>query len=191
MFNLVLFGPPGSGKGTQSENISNKYGLIHLSTGELLRAEKRTGSALGDEIKRLIDKGEYVSDQMAQQMVETFITKNQHARGFIFDGFPRTTNQAKWLDDFLLRFNAKIDLMMALSVDDHELANRLLNRSVISGRMDDRNEEIIRKRIEIYHHQTHPVMEYYKTQQKYYSVDGIGSLNEVLGRINQVVTELI
>src|SRR3989339_2277504 len=138
MFNLVLFGPPGSGKGTQSENISNKYGLIHLSTGELLRAEKRTGSALGDEIKRLIDKGEYVSDQMAQQMVETFITKNQHARGFIFDGFPRTTNQAKWLDDFLLRFNAKIDLMMALSVDDHELANRLLNRSVISGRMDDR-----------------------------------------------------
>jgi len=191
MFNLVLFGPPGSGKGTQSENISNKYGLIHLSTGELLRAEKRTGSALGDEIKRLIDKGEYVSDQMAQQMVEPFITKNQHARGFIFDGFPRTTNQAKWLDDFLLRFNAKIDLMMALSVDDHELANRLLNRSVNSGRIDDQNEEIIRKRIEIYHHQTHPVMEYYKTQQKYYSVDGIGSLNEVLGRINQVVTELI
>jgi adenylate kinase len=183
MFNLVLFGPPGSGKGTQSEYIIEKYGLTHLSTGDLLRAEKKSGSELGQKITALIDNGQLVPNEMVQQMVESFVVKNAAGKGFIFDGFPRTTEQAQWLDSMLTKINSAVTLMIALDVDDAELAKRLLCRGAQSGRADDQNPDIIANRIKVYHQQTKPVMDYYKTQNKLALINGVGELPEVFARI--------
>ncbi|MBP5667881.1 MAG: adenylate kinase [Salinivirgaceae bacterium] len=184
MFNLVIFGPPGSGKGTQSENIINKYGLVHLSTGDLLRAEKNSGSELGNKIKELIDNGNLVPDSMVEEMVKKNVAKNKDAAGFIFDGFPRTTTQAAWLDNMLAEHGQSVTLMLALDVDDNELRTRILERGKVSGRADDQNVSIIDNRISVYHKQTQPVMDFYSAQGKFVSVDGIGSLDEVFSRIS-------
>ncbi len=183
MFNLVLFGPPGSGKGTQSEYIIEKYGLTHLSTGDLLRAEKKSGSELGQKITALIDNGQLVSNDLVQQMVEAFVMKHAKGKGFIFDGFPRTTEQAAWLDQMLAKINSGVTLMIALDVNDAELSKRLLCRGAQSGRADDQNPEIIANRIKVYHEQTKPVMEFYKQQNKLALIDGVGELNVIFKRI--------
>lgn len=187
MFNLVIFGPPGSGKGTQSENIIKKYGLKHLSTGDLLRAEKNSGSALGNKIKDLIDRGELVSDELVQEMVKSNVVKNGDAKGFIFDGFPRTTAQAAWLDGMLAELNQSVTLMLALDVNDDELRTRIMERGKISGRADDQNIETVNNRIAVYHKQTQPVMDFYSAQGKFVSVNGIGTFDEVFSRISEAM----
>ena len=187
MFNLVIFGPPGSGKGTQSENIINKYGLVHLSTGDLLRAEKNSGSELGNKIKELIDNGNLVPDSLVEEMVKKNVTNNKEAAGFIFDGFPRTTTQAAWLDNMLAEQGQSVTQMLALDVDDDELRSRILERGKVSGRADDQDENIINNRIAVYHKQTPPVIDFYSAQGKFVSVDGIGSLDDVFGRISDAM----
>lgn len=187
MFNLVIFGPPGSGKGTQSENIINKYGLVHLSTGDLLRAEKNSGSELGNKIKELIDNGNLVPDSLVEEMVKKNVTNNKEAAGFIFDGFPRTTTQAAWLDNMLAEQGQSVTQMLALDVDDDELRSRILERGKVSGRADDQDESIINNRIAVYHKQTQPVIDFYSAQGKFVSVDGIGSLDDVFGRISDAM----
>ncbi|MBR5957657.1 MAG: adenylate kinase [Salinivirgaceae bacterium] len=183
MFNLVIFGPPGSGKGTQSEYIIKKYGLMHLSTGDLLRAEKNSGSDLGNRIKELIDAGNLVPDEMVEEMVKKHVMLNRDAAGFIFDGFPRTTAQAAWLDNLLACIGESVTLMLTLDVDDNELRTRILERGKISGRADDQNVSIINNRIAVYHKQTQPVINFYAAQDKYVSVNGVGSLDKVFDRI--------
>lgn len=183
MLNFVIFGPPGSGKGTQSKNLIEKYNLIHLSTGDILRTEVKSGSELGKEISALIDDGNFVPDEMIQKMVKTFLAENKNGSGFIFDGFPRTTNQAAWLDNLLQHEGSDIKLMLALEVDDDELKKRILDRGKISGRPDDQDESIVETRIAVYNKQTIPVKQYYEKRNKFYSVKGVGTMEEVFNKM--------
>src|SRR5688572_12922179 len=164
MLNLVLFGPPGAGKGTQSEKLINKYGLIHLSTGDILRSEISRGTELGKKAKEVMDRGELVSDEIVIGMIESKLDDNLHAKGFIFDGFPRTAAQAVALDDLLQKKGTGISGMLALEVDDEELVKRLLLRGKDSGRADDRDENVIRRRIQEYNDKTLPLKKYYNEQ---------------------------
>ena len=179
MLNLVLFGPPGAGKGTQSENLISKYGLVHLSTGDILRSEISRGTALGKKAKEIMDRGELVGDDIVIGMIESKLDDNNNAKGFIFDGFPRTTAQAIALDDLLQKKGTGISGMLALEVDDEELTKRLLKRGESSGRADDSNEEVIRRRILEYNTKTLPLKTYYSEQGKFHSIDGIGSIDEI------------
>jgi adenylate kinase len=179
MLNLVLFGPPGAGKGTQSENLINKYGLVHLSTGDILRSEIARGTDLGKKAKSIMDSGELVSDDIVIGMIESKLDANTKAKGFIFDGFPRTTAQAVALDDLLQRKGTGISAMLALEVDDEELTTRLLKRGLESGRADDANEEVIRRRIQEYNNKTLPLKNYYSEQGKFHSINGIGTIDQI------------
>lgn len=179
MLNIVLFGPPGAGKGTQSENLINKYGLVHLSTGDILRTEIARGTDLGKKAKEIMDKGELVGDDIVIGMIESKLDENTNAKGFIFDGFPRTAAQAIALDDLLQKKGTGISGMMALEVDDEELVKRLLIRGEASGRPDDKNEEVIRRRIVEYNNKTLPLKNYYNEQGKFHSIDGIGSIDDI------------
>jgi adenylate kinase len=179
MLNLVLFGPPGAGKGTQSENLINKYGLIHLSTGDILRTEIALGTNLGIKAKEVIDRGELVSDDIVIDMIEAKLDASSNAKGFIFDGFPRTEKQAEALDDLLQKKGTGVSAMIALEVEGEELIKRLLNRGKDSGRPDDSNEEVIRKRIEEYNAKTLPLKNYYNQQGKFHSIKGIGTIDEI------------
>ncbi len=179
MLNIVLFGPPGAGKGTQSENLINKYGLIHLSTGDLLRSEIARGTSLGMQAKAIMDRGELVSDDIVIGMIESKLDENPNVKGFIFDGFPRTTAQAIALDDLLQKKGTAIHAMIALEVDNEELVKRLLLRGEQSGREDDKNEFVIRNRIQEYNNKTLPLKEYYNEQGKFHSINGIGSKDEI------------
>lgn len=183
MLNLVLFGPPGSGKGTQSEKLIEKYQLVHLSTGDILRGELKAQSPLGLEAKKYMDKGELVPDQVVIDMIGLKLDQNTNARGFIFDGFPRTTSQAKALDQLLTAHKTGITIMLALDVPHDELVKRLLNRGKDSGRPDDQNPEVIENRIKVYHKETSPVMDYYNAQGKFKSIMGVGSIDEIFGRL--------
>lgn len=183
MLNLVLFGPPGAGKGTQSQKLIEKYHLVHLSTGDILRNEITNGTELGLEAKKLMDQGLLVPDQVVIGMISNKLDANKDANGFIFDGFPRTVAQAEALDKLLESKSTTISGMIALNVDDQELEKRLLNRGKESGRPDDANPEIIRKRIEEYNSKTAPVANYYKSQNKYQSINGIGSIDEIFNSI--------
>jgi adenylate kinase len=183
MLNLVLFGPPGAGKGTQSENIINKYGLVHLSTGDLLRSEIARGTDLGKKAKDIMDRGELVSDDIVIGMIESKLDANPNAKGFIFDGFPRTTAQAVALDDLLQRKGTGISAMIALEVNDAELTKRLLLRGKESGRPDDANEEVIKRRIHEYNVKTLPLKTYYTEQAKFHSINGIGTIDEIFKAI--------
>ncbi len=187
MLNIVLFGPPGAGKGTQSEKLIETYKLIHLSTGDILRSEIAKKTALGMEAKKLMDQGLLVPDEVVIKMIEERIDANLNSPGFIFDGFPRTTAQAKVLDEVLARKNTSIIKMLALSVDDDELRKRLLNRGKESGRADDQDEKIIARRIEEYNTKTAPLKEYYAAQRKFSSIDGIGSIDEIFERLCNVI----
>jgi adenylate kinase len=187
MLNLVLFGPPGAGKGTQSQKLIEKYGLIHLSTGDLLRNEIAQGTALGVEAKKLMDQGVLVPDEVVIGMISNKLDANRDAKGFIFDGFPRTVAQAEALDALLQSKASSISGMIALEVNDEELEQRLLLRGKDSGRPDDANPEVIRKRIKEYNTKTAPVAEFYKKQNKFTSINGIGSINEIFDSICAVV----
>ncbi len=187
MLNLVLFGPPGAGKGTQSQKLIEKYGLIHLSTGDLLRNEIAQGTTLGLEAKKLMDEGLLVPDEVVIGMISNKLDANPQAKGFIFDGFPRTVAQAAALDTLLNEKNTAISGMIALVVDDQELENRLLLRGKDSGRPDDANPEVIRKRINEYNSKTAPVAEFYKGQEKFTSINGIGSIDEIFTSISAVI----
>jgi adenylate kinase len=183
MLNIVLFGPPGAGKGTQSEKLISKYNLVHLSTGDILRGEIKAGTQLGNEAKSIMEKGELVSDNIVIGMISSKLDQNKDANGFIFDGFPRTAVQAEKLDSLLTEKKSSITLMIALEVNDDELTKRLLNRGKDSGRADDQNEEIIRNRINEYNNKTAPLKDFYSNQNKFESVKGEGSIDEIFDGI--------
>ena len=179
MLNIVLFGPPGAGKGTQAKKLIDSYHLIHLSTGDLLRAEIAKGTSLGIQAKSIMDRGDLVSDEIVIGMIENKLTENPDAKGFIFDGFPRTTAQAQALDELLERKNSSINMMIALEVDNVELTRRLLVRGHESGRADDQNEDIIKNRIAEYNNKTAPLKNYYSNKGKFHSVYGIGTVEQI------------
>lgn len=183
MLNIVLFGPPGAGKGTQSEKLIEKYSFIHLSTGDLLRAEIKAGTALGIQAKQNMDKGELVPDSVVIGMIGNKVKSNPDAKGFIFDGFPRTVAQAEALDLLLTENNTSITGMIALEVEQEELVARLLKRGETSGRADDTNESIIRNRIAVYNKETTPVADFYKAQDKLSKIQGIGSIEDIFENI--------
>lgn len=183
MFNLILFGPPGSGKGTQSEKIILSYGLKHLSTGDLLRSEIAQQTELGLEAKKFMDKGALVPDEVVIGMINSAIDQNEGVKGFLFDGFPRTAAQAAALDSLLEKKNASINLMIALEVSEEELVVRLMKRGETSGRSDDTNESVIRARITEYHAKTTAVADYYDQFNKVVLVKGEGSVSDIFGNI--------
>ncbi len=187
MMNIVLFGPPGAGKGTQSEKLIEAFQLVHLSTGDILRNEIANKTVAGLEAKKLMDQGILVPDSVVIKMIEDRIDANRNANGFIFDGFPRTTAQAKALDEMLQRKGSSINMMLALEVEDQELIKRLLNRGKESGRPDDQNETVIGRRIGEYNAKTAPLKDYYLAQGKFYSINGIGSIDDIFGRLCHVI----
>jgi adenylate kinase len=190
MLNLVLFGPPGAGKGTQSQKLIEKYSLIHLSTGDLLRSEIAQGTDLGLEAKKLMDQGSLVPDEVVIGMISHKLDANKDAKGFIFDGFPRTVAQAEALDHLLESKGSAIRVMIALEVQNEELQRRLLERGKESGRPDDANPEVIARRIKEYNDKTTPVAEFYQKQDKFIGVNGIGSIDEIFASICTIVDAL-
>lgn len=187
MLNIVLFGPPGAGKGTQSEKLIQAFELVHLSTGDILRNEIAKKTPAGVEAKKLMDNGILVPDAVVIKMIEDRIDSNRNAKGFIFDGFPRTTTQAEALDHVLERKGSEINFMLALEVDDQELLRRLLNRGKDSGRPDDQNEAVISRRISEYNSKTAPLKEYYTAQGKFHSIKGTGTIDEIFRRLKRVI----
>lgn len=185
MFNLILFGPPGSGKGTQSEKLIEKYGLIHLSTGNLLREEIANQTALGLSAKSYMDQGQLVPDEVVIGMIRSMINNNPEAKGFLFDGFPRTVAQAEALDNLLAEKGNEINIVLALIVDEEELVSRLLNRGKTSGRSDDVNETVVRARIVEYESKTAPVADHYSKSNKVIKVKGVGSIDEIFHSLTQ------
>tara|TARA_B100001939_G_scaffold71288_1_gene59582 strand:+ start:509 stop:1093 length:585 start_codon:yes stop_codon:yes gene_type:complete len=183
MLNIVLFGPPGAGKGTQAENIKEHYQLIHLSTGDIFRKNISESTELGKLAKSFMDKGELVPDEVTIQMLESEVNKFNDSNGFIFDGFPRTTHQADALDKYLHRIGTEVTKMIALNVPEEELVKRLLNRGKESGRTDDQNEDVITNRIQVYEKNTAVLADFYHAQSKLENVNGIGSIDEVTNRI--------
>lgn len=183
MFNLILFGPPGSGKGTQSEKLMEKYGLIHLSTGNLLREEIANKTALGLEAKSFMDKGQLVPDEVVIGMVGSFFDNHKDAKGFLFDGFPRTNAQAEALDKLLDFKHTSIKVVLALQVSEEELVKRLLGRGLTSGRSDDTNEGVIRARIVEYNAKTAAVADYYKKFDKVVDIVGEGTVDEIFNSL--------
>jgi len=187
MFNLILFGPPGSGKGTQSDRLVEKYGLIHLSTGNLLREEIANKTPLGKEAKKFIDHGQLVPDEVVIAMVDSFFDKHKDANGFLFDGFPRTVAQAQALDKLMSLKKTDIAIVLALDVTESELINRLLNRGKTSGRSDDSDETVIKKRFTVYINETSPVADYYKKAKKFKAIQGEGSVDEINAALRQAI----
>jgi len=183
MFNLILFGPPGSGKGTQSEKIVDRFGLIHLSTGNLLRQEIHDRTPLGLEAKNFMDKGQLVPDEVVIGMIDTCLEKHPEAKGFLFDGFPRTIAQAKALDGLLSLKKTTICKVLALEVTEDELVKRLLKRGETSGRTDDTDEAVIRKRFNVYKAETEPVAAHYHAQNKLERILGEGSVDDIFQKI--------
>ena len=179
MFNLVIFGPPGSGKGTQSDKLVAKYGLIHLSTGNLLRKEIADQTSLGMSAKSYIDSGKLVPDAVVIGMVDSFFDRHKGANGFLFDGFPRTVAQAEALDELLTNKNTAISLVVALEVSEEELVKRLLHRGQTSGRSDDTDESVIRKRFAVYTNETSPMAAHYQQSGKFSSIAGEGSIDDI------------
>lgn len=190
MTNLVLFGPPGAGKGTQADFLKEKYDLVHISTGDVFRFNIKNKTALGMLAKSFIDKGELVPDQVTIDMLNKEVEKNADAKGFIFDGFPRTNAQAKALDELMENKDSQINAMVALEVDDEVLVQRLLKRGETSGRADDADEGIIRNRIKEYYKKTAILKDYYAEQNKYYGVDGVGSIEDITVRLSAAIDKL-
>lgn len=190
MLNIVLFGPPGAGKGTQSEILIEKYGLVHLSTGDIFRANIKGETELGVLAKSYMDKGQLVPDEVTINMLKSEVEKHAAPKGFIFDGFPRTQNQAHALDDFLSSIGTSISLMLALEVEENELKIRLAKRAEVSGRADDANPEVIENRIRVYNNETAPVKEFYQAQSKYIGIHGIGSIEEISNRLFDAIETL-
>ena len=187
MFNLILFGPPGSGKGTQSEKIIEKFHLVHLSTGDLLRSQIAQQTALGLEAKKLMDKGHLVPDEVVVGMISTALEENPQAKGFLFDGFPRTAAQAESLDKLLDFKKEPIKIMLALDVSEEELIKRILKRGETSGRSDDMDHDIIAARVAEYKNKTEAVADYYRQTDKVIMVPGEGSVDDIFGRLSKEI----
>jgi adenylate kinase len=183
MFNVILFGPPGSGKGTQSEKIIEKFGLIHLSTGDLLRSEINRQTALGMEAKLFMDKGQLVPDEVVIGMISMAIDDKREAKGFLFDGFPRTAAQAEALDNLLAQKDGSINVMLALDVSEPELIKRILKRGETSGRSDDTDEKIIQARVSEYRNKTEAVADYYRQFNKVVMIPGEGSIDDIFSKL--------
>ncbi len=190
MINLVLFGPPGSGKGTQANKLVEKYNLVHISTGDLFRYEMGNNTPLGQQAKSFISKGELVPDEVTIGMLRNKVEAHPEANGFIFDGFPRTIKQAMALDDLLEEKNTAVSALIALQVDDEEIVERIKLRGATSGRPDDSDETVIRNRIEVYKNETTPVFDHYAKYGKSNSVNGIGSIADIFGRLSEVIDNL-
>ena len=190
MLNIVLFGPPGAGKGTQSERLIEKFKLIHLSTGDIFRANLKNETSLGELARTYMDKGQLVPDEVTIEMLKAEVLKHSSPIGFIFDGFPRTNAQAIALDDLLASLNTEISIMLALEVEEEELKKRLLARAEQSGRADDADPAIIENRIAIYNKDTAPVKIYYQGQNKFTSIQGIGNIDEITQRIFNALENL-
>tara|TARA_Y100000588_G_C13598844_1_gene646168 strand:- start:11 stop:580 length:570 start_codon:yes stop_codon:yes gene_type:complete len=187
MRNIVLFGPPGAGKGTQSEFLVNHYGLVHLSTGDVFRYNIKNGTELGNLAQSYMDQGKLVPDEVTISMLKAEVEKRPESNGFIFDGFPRTTAQAEALDTFLIERNDSIEAMIALEVPEKELKQRLLSRAETSGRADDANPDVIQNRIDVYNAETAPVADFYKSAGKYKAIDGLGSIEEITERLVKAI----
>ena len=190
MINIVLFGKPGAGKGTQAEFLKEKYNLVHLSTGDIFRFNIKNNTALGCLAKTFMDKGDLVPDEVTIKMLESEVDQNPNAKGFLFDGFPRTLAQAAALDEFLALKKQQITATIALEADDEILVQRLLERGKTSGRPDDQDEEKIRNRYQEYNEKTAPLMDYYAAQDKFHGVNGIGSIAEITQRLSAVIDKL-
>lgn len=187
MFNIILFGPPGSGKGTQSEKLIHHYSLKHISTGDLLRLEMKMQTALGLEAKSLMEKGKLVPDEVVIAMISTVLDAYPQAQGFLFDGFPRTIAQAEALDKLLDFKRTTIGAVLFLQVDEEELIKRLIHRGQTSGRLDDADPEVQRKRQQVYKTETLPVAGYYQKQGKVELIDGEGTIDEIFERLSTVI----
>lgn len=187
MLNIILFGPPGSGKGTQAKMLVEKYNLLHISTGDLFRYEMGNDTPLGLEAKSYISKGELVPDSITIGMLKNKVNANPDVPGYIFDGFPRNISQAEALDDFLAENGEQVKALLSLQVDDEEIVKRILNRGKTSGRSDDNDESIIRNRIDVYKSETSPVYDFYDAQGKAQLIDGIGSLEEIFDRLTAAI----
>lgn len=190
MLNIVLFGPPGAGKGTQAAKLLEKYQLVHLSTGDILRSELAAETELGIEAKKFMEKGELVPDSVVVGMIEGKIDSNSGANGFIFDGFPRTTAQAEALDIMLDKKGTPISMMLALEVEEEELIKRLLLRGKDSGRSDDQDRSIIENRISVYNAETAPVKDFYAAQNKFKGIHGMGSIDEIFNRLCEAIDSI-
>lgn len=190
MLNILIFGPPGSGKGTQSLNIIEKYNLIHFSTGKIFRKEIKNQTEVGKISQKFIDKGQLVPDNYVNDIIAKNIFTKIDSKGLVFDGFPRTLEQAKFFDDFMNKKNIPISLVVSIEVEEMELYNRILHRAEFSNRSDD-NKEVISKRINVYRKQTKPLIEYYKEQKKYFPISGMADIDTVFGRISKVIDNFI
>jgi adenylate kinase len=190
MINIVLFGKPGAGKGTQAEFLKEKYHLTHISTGDVFRYNLKNDTELGKLARTYMDAGDLVPDELTIKMLQDEAEKHHDTKGFLFDGFPRTIAQAGALDAFLATKNWEITATIALEADDEILIQRLLERGKTSGRVDDQDEDKIRNRYQEYNEKTAPLMEYYQKQNKFYSVNGIGSIVEITERLSKVIETL-
>jgi adenylate kinase len=190
MFNIVLFGPPGAGKGTQALKLVETYNLVHLSTGDILRAEMKRNSPLGKKVKNLIEKGELVPDEIVIELIRENLNNNKTADGLIFDGFPRTVEQAKSLDEMLKKESLNIALMVTLEVEEEELISRILLRGQSSGRADDSDQATIKNRINVYNEQTTPVAEYYRQQGKHVSIDNMGTIENTFSQLKVYIEKM-
>jgi adenylate kinase len=191
MLNLILFGPPGAGKGTQAEFLTESYQLIHLSTGDLLRSEIAGRTQLGMEAKAYMEKGELVPDSVVIGMIKSKLDANKTAKGFIFDGFPRTVEQANELDKLLNENNIPISGMLSLEVEREELINRLMGRGLVSGRPDDQDQSVIENRINVYSQKTALLISYYNAQGKHFGINGMGTIPEIAERLKTTVDKLL
>ena len=187
MLNIVLFGPPGAGKGTQSEKLIASYNLTHLSTGDLFRKNISEGTELGIRAQKYMDDGNLVPDDVVIGMVEDKVKNTPNTEGFIFDGFPRTVAQAEALDNLMMENSTPIDLMLALSVDEGELLDRLLKRGKISARPDDQDPDKIRNRFAVYKRETTPVAEFYRAQGKLFNIEGVGGIDTIFDRLSETI----
>lgn len=188
MFNFILFGPPGSGKGTQSLKIAEKYNLVHISTGDIFRKNIREKTPLGLKVQAIIEKGELVPDALLIEILEDALQQHSKAKGFVFDGFPRTIQQAHDLDSMLGKNKESVSLVLALEVGDGEILKRLLKRAEIEGRKDD-TKEVIENRIQIYNNQTQPLIDFYKNKKKFQSIQGIGGIDEIFKSICKIIDQ--
>lgn len=190
MINLILFGPPGSGKGTQAQKIAEKFGLLHISTGDLFRKEIGEKTPLGKLAKDYINKGQLVPDEVTIGMLKNALNNNESTFGVIYDGFPRTVDQARALEEMLEEDDDEIDLLISLKVEDEEIVNRLLKRGKEGGRKDDQDEAIIRNRIEVYKKETQPVYAYFDAQEKSITLNGMGAIGDIFQRISDTIEQV-